>query len=108
MMSSHVQAPHVKSLTVLLRRYFSPEPSQGMRDTKVRRFGQMPAIARILAFTILPDRAATVRERWLTPWQACAPSRSRLGLGFHGRPLLRRALRLRYHWDFCEGVCHDR
>ena len=84
----------------------------------------MPANRRILAYTILPDRAATVRtceemrpqagggklkhappmrvndlpvvaqavppanyifsqlvrERWLTPWQACAPSRSRLGL----------------------------
>src|ERR1035441_337867 len=32
-----------------------------------------PPIARILAYTILPDRAATVRERWLTPWQARAP-----------------------------------
>src|ERR1039457_7613983 len=48
-------------------------------------------IARILAYTVLPDRAATVRERWLTPWQPCAPSRSRLGLGRHGRPLLCRA-----------------
>jgi hypothetical protein len=50
-----------------------------------------PPIARILAYAILPDRAATVRERWLTPRQACAPSRSRLGLGLHGRPLPRRA-----------------
>src|ERR1035441_9610004 len=31
-------------------------------------------IARILAYSILPDRAATVRERWLTPRQATAPS----------------------------------
>src|ERR1039457_3350857 len=41
------------------------------------RFSQQlpkcPPIARILAYTLLPDRAATVRERWLTPQQACAP-----------------------------------
>src|ERR1022692_4950672 len=35
--------------------------------------------------------AATVRERWLITWQACAPSRSRLCLGLDGRPLLCRA-----------------
>src|ERR1039457_3401134 len=32
-------------------------------------------IAIILAYTILPDRAATVRERWLITRQACAPGR---------------------------------
>src|ERR1035438_7868763 len=107
------------------------------QGTSGGRSGYLPKcrpIARILAYTILPDRAATVRkceelpkteiptpwgdtqssggpservvgllmrppavenprfsavlisshllrERWLTPWQACAPSRSRLGLG---------------------------
>src|ERR1035441_8392802 len=33
----------------------------------------MPPIAGILTYTILSDKAATLRERWLTPWQACAP-----------------------------------
>src|ERR1039457_3459740 len=42
---------------------------------------------------IEPEEARTGRERGLTPWQACAPSRSRLGLGLHGRPLLCAPLR---------------
>src|ERR1035438_2570567 len=37
--------------------------------------------AGILAYTILPDRAATVRERWLTPWQAWAPPPPRPRVG---------------------------
>src|ERR1035438_6717141 len=45
-----------------------------MRGLKVGDLPNCPPIEKILAYTILPDRAATVRERWLTPWQACAPS----------------------------------
>src|ERR1019366_2811926 len=37
---------------------------------EVRDLPKCPPIARILAYTILPDRAATVRERWLITWQA--------------------------------------
>ena|ERR1035438_6785196 len=44
-----------------------------VRDMRVRDLPKCPPIAGILAYTTLPDRAATVRERWLTPCRHALP-----------------------------------